>query len=303
MKIIHSRGRVALIVPPPSICPSSPDSAFSTSTRSKKPAAKEASHSRYVSPPGYITGVVQGEKGPKPACGSLPRPRTFKRTSSRSSSPTIKAASCCPNCRRQLQGLGARLRTCGFDSGRRETSATALTLKVTTAKTPQEAAKVYPGDYWLSMMAPPARICSLERATVRTAQRPGKHDDRPGPLDQLPEVGLQLLPPAGQCADPRRQACLRRQAGAQRPMPEAWEWRLGVGVRGTNMYGLLGQMGKDPTLKSLSDWTEAIEQGEVPPAPPVRTGSSATSSRPCGMSATTTPSCTIRFRPTRTIPP
>ena len=31
---------------------------------------------------------------------------------------------------------------------------------------------------------------------------------------------------------------------------EAWEWRLGgVGVRGTNMYGLLGQMGKDPTLE------------------------------------------------------
>ena len=51
---------------------------------------------------------------------------------------------------------------------------------------------------------------------------------------------------------------------------EAWEWRLGVGVRGTNMYGLLGQMGKDPTLKSLADWTEAIDRGEVPELKPAR---------------------------------
>ena len=32
------------------------------------------------------------------------------------------------------------------------------------------------------------------------------------------------------------------------------------------MYSLLGQMGKEPTLKSLSDWTERIAAGEVPPA-------------------------------------
>jgi hypothetical protein len=31
-------------------------------------------------------------------------------------------------------------------------------------------------------------------------------------------------------------------------------------------------MGKDPTLKALSDWTEAIEAGTVPPAPPRPTG-------------------------------
>src|SRR5215470_9238908 len=30
-----------------------------------------------------------------------------------------------------------------------------ITLKANTAKTPQEAAKVYPGDYWLSLMEPP----------------------------------------------------------------------------------------------------------------------------------------------------
>ena len=31
-----------------------------------------------------------------------------------------------------------------------------MTLKVNPAKTPQEAAKVYPGNYWLSLLEPPA---------------------------------------------------------------------------------------------------------------------------------------------------
>src|SRR5579864_5970128 len=35
-------------------------------------------------------------------------------------------------------------------------TANALTLKVTSAKSPQEAAKVYPGNYWLSLMQPPS---------------------------------------------------------------------------------------------------------------------------------------------------
>src|SRR5689334_18401944 len=31
-----------------------------------------------------------------------------------------------------------------------------ITLRTTTAKTPQEAAQSYPGDYWLSLLEPPA---------------------------------------------------------------------------------------------------------------------------------------------------
>ena len=34
---------------------------------------------------------------------------------------------------------------------------------------------------------------------------------------------------------------------------DAWEWRLGVGVRGTNMYTTLTGMGKTETLKVLAD--------------------------------------------------
>ena len=46
-----------------------------------------------------------------------------------------------------------------------------LALKVATAKTPQEAAKVYPGDYWLSLLAPP-RQESLSRDGRKIRQQP-----------------------------------------------------------------------------------------------------------------------------------
>ena len=49
---------------------------------------------------------------------------------------------------------------------------------------------------------------------------------------------------------------------------EAWEWRLGTGVRGTSMYGVLTNQGKERSLKTYADWTERIAKGEVPPAPP-----------------------------------
>src|SRR5688500_20014706 len=49
---------------------------------------------------------------------------------------------------------------------------------------------------------------------------------------------------------------------------EAWEWRLGVGVRGTQMYGVLNQQGQQRALKAWADWSRAIDKGAVPPSPP-----------------------------------
>src|SRR5688500_9744475 len=49
---------------------------------------------------------------------------------------------------------------------------------------------------------------------------------------------------------------------------EAWEWRLGTGVRGTSMYGVLNNQGQTRSLKGYADWTEGVSKGEVPPARP-----------------------------------
>jgi hypothetical protein len=48
---------------------------------------------------------------------------------------------------------------------------------------------------------------------------------------------------------------------------EAWEWRLGTGVRGDSMYGALLNQG-NRSLDVFADWTQRVAQGEVPPAPP-----------------------------------
>ena len=73
---------------------------------------------------------------------------------------------------------------------------------MTTAKTPQEAAKVYPGDYWLSMLEPPAK--NLFPGTGdKSETNPNGNGLGAGMIDQdhwinHAEVGLQFLPPARQ---------------------------------------------------------------------------------------------------------
>ena len=44
-----------------------------------------------------------------------------------------------------------------------------VTLQATPATTPEEAAKVYPGDYWLSLMAPPDESLFPGTETTATA--------------------------------------------------------------------------------------------------------------------------------------
>jgi hypothetical protein len=232
--------------------------------------SQQATKTRYVSPPGYITGVVQGEKGPEAGVWVIAETKDFQtpmvkivvtNDAGKFMLPELPAA----NYKVWVRGYGL------VDSTPIEMkpATTAVTLKVASAKTPQEAAKVYPGDYWLSMMAPPAK--NLFPGTGPTGNGIGL-----GMIDQ--DHWINSLKSGCNFCHQLGNALTRdvNHVFAAKPElkthTEAWEWRLGVGVRGTNMYSLLGQMGKDPTLKSLSDWTERIAAGEVPPAPPRPTG-------------------------------
>ena len=122
--------------------------------RSHAQQTKGTSH--YVSPPGYITGVVQGEKGPEAGVWVIAETKDTQ-------TPLIKIVVTNDQGRYmlpELPGANYKVWVRGYglaDSTPVESkpTTTPLTLKVTTAKTPQEAAKAYPGDYWLSMLAPP----------------------------------------------------------------------------------------------------------------------------------------------------
>ena len=54
---------------------------------------------------------------------------------------------------------------------------------------------------------------------------------------------------------------------------EAWEWRLGTGVRGNvDVRRARPTRARPRSLKTYADWTERIAKGEVPPAPPRPSG-------------------------------
>jgi len=143
--------------------------------------------------------------------------------------------------------------------------ATGLALNATLAKTPAEAAKVYPADYWLSMLEPPAK--SEFPGTGAKGNGIG-----PAMLTQNHYINS-LKSDCNFChqlgnAETRDVEHVLKAKPELKTHEEAWEWRLGTGVRGTSMYAVLNTQGKDRLLKTYAGWTERIAKGEVPPAPP-----------------------------------
>src|SRR5215510_15117253 len=132
----------------------------------------------------------------------------------------------------------------------RKPGSTPLTLLATRARTPQEAAKVYPGNgsnglgpamltqnHWINSLKSDCNFCH--------------------------QLGNQLT---------RSVDHIFKTKPELKTHEDAWEWRLGTGVRGTAMYSVLTNQGKTRPLRTFADWTERIAKGEVPPAPPRPSG-------------------------------
>lgn len=234
----------------------------------KKAAKKASGTSHYVSPPGYITGTVTSENGPEAGVWVIAETNDFQtqmikivvtNDQGRYTLPEMPTATY----KVWVRGYGL------LDSTPVEAKpgTTPLALKADIAKTPQEAARVYPGDYWLSMMAPPPP--NMFPGTGVNGNGTGlgmlTQDHWINSLKSGCNFCHQLG--TGLTRDLKHVFAAKPELKTDE---EAWEWRLGVGVRGTNMYSLLGQMGQAPTLKSLSDWTRAMEAGEVPDRKPQR---------------------------------
>jgi hypothetical protein len=236
-------------------------------TNAQQAKQAKAGASRYVSPPGYITGVVQGEKGPEAGVWVIAETKDLQTGFIKTVVTNDQGRFMLP----ELPGANYKVWVRGYglvDSTPVDAkpSATALTLKVTSAKTPAEAAKVYPGDYWLSLLAPPP-----PSAFPQTAQAAARMVDQDHWIDQL-KKGCNFCHQLGNPLTRDVQHVFAAKPDLVKTHQDAWEWRLGVGVRGTNMYGTMNGMGKDITLKALADWTESIEKGALPPVPPRPTG-------------------------------
>ena len=140
-----------------------------------------------------------------------------------------------------------------------------LSLSAVVAKTPQEAAAVYPANYWLSLMEAP-----------ETSEFPGTGPDGNGISPQLETRHEYLY---------NMKLCLRcHQVGNRftREIPnaeeydstaEAWDDRVQMGQRGAEMSSLMTRFGREHGLGMFADWSDRLAAGEVPPAPPRPSGS------------------------------
>ncbi len=217
----------------------------------------------------YITGVVQSEKGPEAGVWVIAETKDLLTNFIKIVVTDDRGRFAVPDLPSNasykvwVRGYGL------VDSTPITTkpTATAVTLKVNSAKSPAEAAKVYPGNYWLSLLSPPDK--SLFPGT-------GAKGNGIGPRMLTQEHWVNSL---------KSDCNFCHQLGNQltrtlddvykgkpelngKPSTDAWEWRLGLGVRGTNMYSVLTNMGKDPSLKVFSEWTDKIAAGALPPVPP-----------------------------------
>ena len=172
-------------------------------------------------------------------------------------------------------------------------------LTATLAKTPLEAAKVYPGNYWLSLLEPPA-----------ASEFPGTGPDGNGIGRTMLTQNHYINSLKSDCnfchqlgnAETRDVEHVFKAKPELKTHAEAWEWRLGTGVRGTSMYTVLTDAGKGSAAEDVR-WLDGADRQRrsAARAGSGRKASSEISSSRCGTSATTTRSCTTRSRPTRTI--
>jgi len=231
-------------------------SAISTQQAKAQPAAGA----------GFITGVVQGQNGPEAGVWVIAETKDLLTNfikivvtddRGRFLVPDLPTA----NYSVWVRGYGL------VDSAptTMKPGVAAVTLKVSAAKTPQEAAKVYPGNYWLSLLEPPAKNLfpgtGPEGNGLGTRMQTQNHwiNSIKSDCNFCHQLGNQLT---------RTLDDVYKGKPELKTSMDAWEWRLGLGVRGTNMYTVLTNLGKEPSLKVFSDWTDRIAKGEVPPAPP-----------------------------------
>ena len=136
-----------------------------------------------------------------------------------------------------------------------------LTLEAVPAATPQEAAAIYPANYWYSLLEPPAP------------------DEFPGTGPEGNGIPTSLRSQAA-WVDVTKQGCqLCHQMGNRFTFDvsqldgfdstaEAWDHRITFGQRGAQMSGVMNRFGRERGLEMFADWTDRIAAGEVPEAPP-----------------------------------
>jgi hypothetical protein len=121
------------------------------------------------------------------------------------------------------------------------TFGTSMKLEVVSASSPQDAAKIFPANYWFSLWQPPA----LE-------ELPKNFKSRDEWIASM-KLGCDLCHQTG-IKEVRSHTSAAEYDSA---------WRLAPVMSAT-----ADRLGRDALAKSLADWGTRIDGGEVPPTPP-----------------------------------
>jgi hypothetical protein len=214
---------------------------------------------------GYITGRVVSEQGPEAGVWVIAE-------TSETKTPMIKIVVTDDRGRFTLPELPEatyRVWVRGYglvDSdpiegrpGDRDVELTAI-----VAETPQEAAEVYPADYWYSLFQPPAE-----------SEFPGTGPDGNGISPGMTTQKEWLYNQKSQCnfchqiGNHITRTLDHMDSLGFESSEEAWGYRTQLGVRGTSMAGAFSTFGREAAMRTFADWTDRIAAGEVP-APPER---------------------------------
>ena len=150
------------------------------------------------------------------------------------------------------------------DSARVTTTAgKTLNLTAVIAPTAHAAAQYYPAGYWLSMLRIP-----------EAGEFPGTGPQGNGisPNVKSQSDWMRMIKSGGCTAchqlGTKGTREIPKELGSFPSLVHAWDRRIQSGQAGGNMVGGLNQLGKERALLLFADWTDRVNRGEVPPAPP-----------------------------------
>ena len=139
----------------------------------------------------------------------------------------------------------------------------ALNLTAVIAPNDHAAAQYYPAGQWLSLLRIP-----------EAGEFPGTGPQGNGinPNIKSQAEWLRLIKSGGCTAchqlGTKGTREIPKELGSFPSLQHAWERRLASGQAGAQMLNGINNMGKERALLLFADWTDRINRGEVPPAPP-----------------------------------
>ncbi len=222
------------------------------------PSAEEAQ----AGPEGYISGVVESSAGPEAGVWVIAETEELETKFAKIVVTDDSGHFVLPELPEATYDVWVR----GYglvDSEKVRLSPTTEEINLTGVVAPNEqaAAEYYPGNYWFSLIEPPA-------ASEFPGTGPSGNGISPGLKSQAAWVdimkqGCQLCHQLGNTATREVQHVDEFDSTAA-----AWDHRVQTGQRGTSMSATMSRFGRQRGLDMFADWSDRIAAGETPPRPP-----------------------------------